>query len=107
MEEIKQEAQQQTTSSMNSLSLLKSMRPSYFLQTKEGGYNGMIKHNLLEVTRSSVGSSLSYTELAAQAGKLQRYSEATGKSALTYFNLINGNEEEEKKSGMPATVEPA
>ena len=75
------------------------MRPSYFIQTKEGAYNGMIKHNLVGATRSSIGSSVSFTDLATQASKLTRYSEATGKSALTYFNLLNESDmrEEEKK----------
>lgn len=82
-----------SSKSRATLSLLKTMRPSYFLQTKEGAYNGMIKHNLLSSTRTSVGSSLSFTELCSQAAKLRKYSEATGNGALTYFNLINGAEE--------------
>lgn len=52
----------------------------------------MIKHNLLAATQSCIGASLSFNELAMQATKLQKYTEQTGKGALSYFNLINGNE---------------
>ena len=49
--------------SMQVKNMLIAKRPTYFIQTKEGAYSGMIKHNLLGPTRSSAGSSLSFTEL--------------------------------------------
>lgn len=49
--------------SMRVRDMLKAKRPTYFIQTKEGAYSGMIKHNLLGPTRSSAGSSLSFTDM--------------------------------------------
>ena len=72
--------------------MLQAQRPSYFIQTKEGAYSGMIKHNLLGPTQSSIGSSLSFSDLAKSTSKLAKYSEQTGKSALNYYNLISGKE---------------
>lgn len=76
------------TAQQASKGVLKAMRPTYFLQTKEGAYSGMIKHNLLNSTRSSIGASLSFTDLVLHAPKLAKYSQQTGKQPLSYFNLI-------------------
>ena len=46
--------------------LISKCRPSYFIQTKEGAYAGMIKHNMLSHVRASIGSSLSFTDLVMQ-----------------------------------------
>ena len=81
--------------------LFKHKRPTYFMQTKEGAYPGMIKHNLLQNTRSSIGSSLAFTDLSQQTSKLEKYAAQTGKSALEYFNLIKAEDyfsETSKKS---------
>ena len=64
--------------------------PTYFIQTKEGFYNGMLPHNLKAAVTANVcsGSSLAFSDLARILPRLIEYNTKTGKPALDYFNLL-------------------
>ena len=49
--------------------------PTYFIQTKEGFYSGMIKHNLKAAISPQVcaGSSLAFSDLARIIPRLTEY----------------------------------
>ena len=64
--------------------------PAYFIQTKEGFYNAMLKHNIKgEVSPDvCVGSSLAFSDLAKFIPRLTEYKEKTGRHPLDYFSLL-------------------
>jgi hypothetical protein len=64
----------------------------YFLQTRQGAYNGMFIQNLRPCLQSGPGSSLAFSELHFYTPTLEKYSQQTGREAVDYFNLLHGKE---------------
>ena len=85
--------------------------PTYFIQTKEGFYNAMLKHNIKAAVSPGVcaGSTLAFSDLAKIIPRLNEYKEKTGKHPIDYFSLLAPEEMgtktafKEEKS-MPVTL---
>ena len=64
--------------------------PTYFIQTKEGFYNAMLKHNIKAAVSPGVcaGSTLAFSDLAKLVPRLNEYKEKIGKHPIEYFSLL-------------------
>lgn len=67
--------------------------PKYFIQTKQGAYNGMIRHNIEKsfLTSQIPGTSATFSDLQPQLKSLKLFSNQTGKDFGDYFNWLNGS----------------
>lgn len=67
--------------------------PKYFIQTKQGAYNGMIRHNIEKsfLTNLIPGTSATFSDLLPQLKTLKSYQNKTGKDLSHYFNWLSGS----------------
>lgn len=64
-------------------------RPFYFIQTKQGAYNGMIRHNLEKALTTLPGTSMPFTDMYPLRETLLMYADQTQRQPLTYFHLLD------------------
>ena len=82
--------------------------PTYFIQTKEGFYNAMLKHNIKAAVTPGVcaGSSLAFSDLAKIIPRLAEYKEKTGRHPIDYFSLLAPEEIGTKTAFRGETTSP-